>query len=227
MKLSSRLLKISGFIPKCECIADIGTDHGLVPIYALLNKICNRAIASDVKKGPLDAARKNIELYRLSDKIELRLGSGLEVLKKDEADVIVIAGMGGHTISNLLNTKEEIAKSAKYLILQPTQYPEVLRRYIVNYGYKILDEELVKDDNKYYHIIKASRGQEIPYSSDAIYYIGQKIIQKRHPLLKEYLTYYINKLYCIIKKLDPISQENRYKEIEKMIKEFEDVIKCL
>lgn len=227
MKLSNRLENIAKFIPRCKCIADIGTDHGLIPIYAVLNEICDKAIASDIKKGPLQAAKKNIEYYGLLDKIELRLGSGLEVLKLGEADVIIIAGMGGHTISNLLEAKEKIAKEAEFLILQPTQHPEVLRRYLVNFGFKILDEELVKDDNKYYHIIKASKGEEIPYKNEAIYYLGLRLIEKKHYLLKEYIAFNLNKLYNISRKLDYKIQTDRYKEVNELIKEFEDVMKCL
>ncbi|QCX32391.1 SAM-dependent methyltransferase [Caloramator sp. E03] len=227
MKLSNRLDNIARFIPNCKCIADIGTDHGLIPIYAVLNGICDKAIASDIKKGPLQAAKKNIEYYGLLDKIELRLGSGLEVLKLGEANVIVIAGMGGYTISNLLEAEEKIAKEAEFLILQPTQHPEALRRYLVNFGFKILDEELVKDDNKYYHIIKTSKGEEPPYKNEAIYYLGLRLIEKKHYLLREYLTFNLKKLYNVSEKLDPNTQMDRYKEVHELIKGFEDVMKCL
>lgn len=227
MKLSNRLNSIVNMIPKCNCLSDIGTDHGFIPIYTVLNNICERAIASDIKEGPLKTAKKNIEYYELQDKIELRKGSGLKVLRKDEADVIVIAGMGGYTISSLLDEKIETAKSAKYLIFQPAKYPEVLRKYLSTSGFKIYDEDLVKEDNKYYHIIKAAEGIENPYEREADYYLGLKLIEKRHPLLKDYIKYKIEEFNKILKELSIENQSTRYLEVQNLIKEFEDVMKCL
>ncbi|SKA86051.1 tRNA (adenine22-N1)-methyltransferase [Caloramator quimbayensis] len=227
MKLSSRLSSIVNMIPKCNCLSDIGTDHGFIPIYTVLNDICERAIASDIKEGPLKTAKKNIEYYGLQEKIELRKGSGLKVLKKGEADVIVIAGMGGYTISSLIDEGIEIAKSAEHIIFQPAKYPEVLRKYLLSSGFKIYDEELVKEDNKYYHIIRASEGIMNTYEREADYYIGLKLIEKRHPLLKDYIDFKIEEFNKILKELSIENQNSRYIEVKNLIKEFEDVIKCL
>ncbi|MCX7883875.1 MAG: class I SAM-dependent methyltransferase [Caloramator sp.] len=227
MKLSERLNGIVNMIPECRCLADIGTDHGFIPIYTVMNNICDRAIASDIKEGPLKVAKKNIELYGLIDKIELRKGSGLKVLRKDEADIIVIAGMGGYTISSLIDDEIEKAKSVKYLILQPAKYPEVLRKYLFASGFKIYDEDLVKDDNKYYHIIKVTEGLNNLYEKEADYYLGLKLIEKRHPLLKDYINFKIKEFNKILKELSLENQSKRYNEVQNLIKEFEDVMKCL
>ena len=102
MILTPRLQLIYDIIPQCNTVADIGTDHGYIPISAVSKGICKYALAMDVNQGPLDAARKNTVKYGVADKVETRLSNGLENLQKGEADVIVIAGMGGPLIGEII-----------------------------------------------------------------------------------------------------------------------------
>ena len=113
-------------------LADIGTDHGYVPLIALERGICNKAIACDINKDPLDKARLNAILEGIGDELEFRLGGGFEPLKVSEANEVVIAGMGGNLIRDILEADLEKVKSAEYLILVPAQNPEVLRAYLVS-----------------------------------------------------------------------------------------------
>jgi tRNA (adenine22-N1)-methyltransferase len=227
MNLSERLISIAKFIPKCRCLADIGTDHGYIPIYILLNNISEKAIAGDIKKGPVAIAKKNISSYKLEDKIETRIGSGLSVLKKSEADVILIAGMGGNLIADIIEEHLDIASAADCLILQPVQYPEVLRKYLSKANFVILDEELANEGNKYYHIIKAKKGIGNEYEKEVYYYTGLSLIKKRHPLLIKYLNHKIHRINIIIKELLNSNNIERRNELVKLKDEFEEVVKWL
>lgn len=149
--ISKRLNKISSHI-KGKRMADIGTDHGLVPIFLIENKIVDYAIAADISKPSLQKAidlakEKNIEL-------DARLGDGMEVLKpEDGIETVVIAGMGGVLIGEILSASE-ISKNVR-LILQPMQGARELRKYLFENGYEIVDEDVVFEDDRYFEIIVA------------------------------------------------------------------------
>ena len=108
MQLEGRLKLIAELVPECEVLADVGTDHGYIPIYCVQNGMCNRAIAMDVNPLPLDRADAHIKKYDLDKFISTRLSDGVQQLSPDEADVIVIAGMGGQLIMNILDAGADI-----------------------------------------------------------------------------------------------------------------------
>ena len=162
--LNPRLFKIASLLEPCRCLADIGTDHGYIPIYALENGICERAIASDINAGPLARAREHAEQTNLTDKLELRLGGGLSTLDVGEADTIVIAGMGGLLIAEILENSPEIVKGAITLILQPMTAQAELRDYLSKGGYTLQKEYLVNEDEKIYNIFKVTVGGETHYT---------------------------------------------------------------
>ena len=153
MKLTDRLLKIANLVTKGKKIADIGTDHGYIPVYLLNKGYIDFAILADVNKGPLENAKSEVIHNNLTDKVDLRLGSGIEVLNENEVDEVIIAGMGGILISELLEAKKSVAHNLDKLILQPMQAQDELRKYLLNNGYEILDEVLVKEDFRIYEII--------------------------------------------------------------------------
>jgi tRNA (adenine22-N1)-methyltransferase len=214
-------------IPTCNCLADIGTDHGFIPIHSIINNITSHAIASDINIGPIRIAEININKYNLADKIQTRVGPGLSTLKENEADVIVIAGMGGILISEIIEAHIDIAREAKWLILQPVQYPEVLRKFLLETGFNIVDEDIVKDENKYYHIIKAENKKSQKYANEAFYYTGTKLIEKGNPLIKEYIVFKIDTFNNILSNLSPTEQHSRYEELVSLKKDFEEVLDCL
>jgi tRNA (adenine22-N1)-methyltransferase len=233
MNLSDRLLCISDFLPECNCIADIGTDHGYIPIHAIQTGKCKHAIASDIKKGPILVARKNISVYGLEKEIETRVGPGLSTLKKGEADVILVAGMGGNMIADILEDDLELATDARILIMQPVQYPEELRKYLFLHEYDIIDEELSKEDNKYYHIIKATKSKNFnkhnyeAYNKEVFYYIGIELMRKKHPLLLDYVNFKIKRLNIILKELVNSENIERKNELSMLMSQFEEVKACL
>lgn len=162
--LNPRLFKIASLLKPCRCLADIGTDHGYIPIFALFNGICRRAIASDINPGPLDRAREHAQQMCLEDKIGLRLGGGLSTLQAGEADTIVIAGMGGLLIAEILENSPEIVKGAHRLILQPMTAQTELRQYLARGGYTLDKEYLVAEDEKIYNIFDVYVGGETHYT---------------------------------------------------------------
>lgn len=200
MELSNRLKAIASYVDKCNVVADIGTDHGYIPIYLLKKKVCAKAIASDINKGPLEKAKLNISFENLSDKIKCLLGPGLAPLKKGEVNGVIIAGMGGNLIRDILVSDIEKIKLYDFLILQPAQNPEVLREYLYNNGYQILDEDLIKDEGKYYELFKVKYEEMNKVSiKDSIgYEISPILKSKNHPLIKEYMENKIRKYSNIL-----------------------------
>ena len=159
MKLSERLIKITEYVKDAAVVADIGTDHGYVPVYCVEGGLCQRAIACDINEGPLNAARENIHAHNLSDCIVTRLSDGLDGLEKGEADVIVIAGMGGFLIRDILMSGADKITDTTRLILQPMVAVAELREYLKESGFEIEDEKLAREDEKFYNILSVKKGR--------------------------------------------------------------------
>lgn len=156
--LTERLQKIADCI-NARVLADIGTDHGYIPIYCVERGKCESALACDVNEGPLQAADANISVYGLTDKIETRLSDGLEALSPMEADTIVIAGMGGFLIRDILIRGADKIGDDTTLILQPMVAVPELREYLYTNGYEIYDEKLAREGDKFYNILCVRRGK--------------------------------------------------------------------
>lgn len=184
VKLTPRLQCVADCIKKCNLLADIGTDHAYIPIYSIQNNIAAKAIAGDVVKGPLNIATDNIMSHGLGDKITPVLANGLAAA--ENADVIVIAGMGGKLICEILDENLKIAKSADYIIIQPMTCSYELRRYLHENGFEISDEKLTREEDKIYNIMVVKSGIE-KYEDDFYYHIGKKLFEKNDKLLSEYI----------------------------------------
>lgn len=166
LELSPRLGAIAGLVPDgCGCLADIGTDHGYVPVSLLLEGKIRRAVAADIGPLPLDHARRTAEQYGVTEKLDFRLGDGLSVLEPGEAEVIVIAGMGGDAIAEIL-AAAPWSRAGPLLLLQPMSKAETLRPFLPENGYAVLGERLVQDKGVLYPILTV-RGGEMPPVSDA------------------------------------------------------------
>lgn len=229
MEISNRLKCVASMIDKCNSIADIGTDHGYLPIYLIENAVCDTAIASDIKKGPLNKAKINIKKYNMEEKIQCRLGAGLNTIKENEVDSAVISGMGGNLISDIIDNDLEVFKSLKYAVLQPVQNPEVLRKYLYGKGFNIIDEELCIDENKYYEIIKVEYNNNVVIKDDIYYEISEKLIEKKHPLIRQYIEYKINKNRHIIDNID-LCNSNAIKRKEELVYKnhiLKELLSCL
>jgi len=198
MKLNKRLKMIADQIPYCGILTDVGTDHAYIPIYAAKNEICRKALALDLREGPLRIAEKNIKKHGLIDRIETRIGNGLEPVRLDECDVIVIAGMGGFLIKEILSASMEKAKKANLLMLQPNNAVEALRQWLYENGFDIEHEHLTMDSGKLYVAIQ-SRWTGQPVKKDEFtYYIGEKIFEGNEEYIQKYLKKKLGELEVII-----------------------------
>ncbi len=155
INLSERLLSVAGLAGSCKTVADVGTDHGYIPVYLVLSKKAERAIAMDVNQGPLRRAKEHILQYGLEKQIETRLSDGCSALRPGEADVIVIAGMGGALMQRILAQGKETAQSAGKLVLQPQSEVMAFRQFLAAGGYRITAEDMVLEEGKYYPVIAA------------------------------------------------------------------------
>lgn len=228
MQLSTRLQALAACIPEASRLIDVGTDHAYIPIYLMKHKIIEACIATDIHQGPLEKAKTNMAIHQISG-IDLRLIDGLSGIAPGEGDVILIAGMGGYLIVNILKNNLSLVKTAKKIILQPQQDISEVRRFLHTVGLKIEDEQLVKEDDKYYVIIIAVLGNE-SYDKEYEYEYGKRLIAKGEFLFKEYLITKQKKhreIYEHIKAIDSEYARRRKKELEKMIKMQEEVIQCI
>lgn len=225
MKLTNRLACIASKVPQNSIVADIGTDHAYIPVFIVENKISKKVIASDVNKGPLEKAQKHIKANGFEEYIETRLGSGLKILRPGEADTIIVAGMGGMLIREILDQSKEVLDTINTLILQPMMAQDVLREWLCRNNFTIVDESLAREGDKIYTIIVAKLGYE---EVDEIYSdIGKRLVEKNDPLLRQYLQQKINELKNILTKLSGQETSNvveRKRECEKKLKWYEGLL---
>lgn len=156
--LSERLRTVAGMVTVGNVVCDVGCDHGFVPIYLVQQGISPRVVAMDLREGPLCAAREHVAAYGLEGQIATRLSDGLHNYKKNEADTLICAGMGGGLMMRILAKDRGKTDSFHELILQPQSEVEKFRRFLRESGYRILDEEMVEEDGKFYQAIRAAAG---------------------------------------------------------------------
>ena len=192
-QLKNRLYTVSTLVPNGARVADIGCDHGHLPIYLIREGISPFCIASDIKEKPLESARANIKKVGLD--IETRLGAGLSTIGDGEVDCITIAGMGGEVISSILEDAPWVKNDRYTLILQPMTSADALRRYLRENGFSIEKEIACTDSGKIYTVIKAVFSGEFSMEDDAFYRIGKLDAEDETARL------YIEKQMKIVEKL--------------------------
>lgn len=185
MKISDRLKELSTFVDENDKLIDIGCDHALLDIY-LCDEYKNlKVIASDVHEGALKSAEKNIEKFKMNDRIDLRLGDGLTIVNADEIDTVLIAGMGFNTIKRILSNDTKMTNVKKIVIQSNTDVVK-LRKFVIKLGFKITRELLVKDNDIIYTIIEFKPGSE-KYSYEEIYF-GPRILDNKDDIFYEYYS---------------------------------------
>lgn len=229
MELSKRLKRIAEHVDKCESIADIGTDHGYIPIYLVKEGICEKAIASDINKGPIEKAKVNVTFEGVSDKVKCLLGPGLNPLKVGEVNGVILAGMGGNLTRDILLADMPKVKKYDFLILQPAQNPEVLREFLYKNNYKILDEDLIKDEGRFYELFKVKydeTSEKLIFEDELDYEISPLLRKKEHPLFKEFIEEKINKCETILNfiKDDTEAARKRKADLEEKVNKLKGMI---
>ena len=186
MQLSIRLAAVSELAKNANRLADIGTDHGYVPIFLMLQGRLQHAIAMDINRGPLLRAQEHIRQYHLEDRIETRLSDGAKELRPNEVDTVVIAGMGGPLMIKILTEGAANLSGVKTFVLQPQSELELFRRFLHQQEYSIVEEAMVKDEGKYYPMMKVVRGRQEAWE-DFEYCYGKFLIEQQNPCLLEFL----------------------------------------
>ena len=208
--LSLRLETIASLVPNGARVCDIGTDHGYLSIYLKNNNIAKSVIATDLNQKPLLSAQKNINESGVLG-IELRLGGGLSPINPNEVDTVIIAGMGGEVISNILNDCDWIKDSNLTLILQPTTSADTLRRFLCGNGFEINSETPVSENRKLYSVMVAKFTGNIKTYPEHFYYIGMLNLKSESGLL--YIQKQQKILFKCINSLEKIpSKQEEYKK---------------
>lgn len=209
IKLSKRMNAVANMVTPGNILADIGTDHGYVPIALVQQGKIPHAIAMDINKGPLERAREHIAMCELQDYIETRLSDGVEALSVGEADTILIAGMGGELVIHILNAGIDVCRQAKELILQPQSELARVRQYLREHMFQIIDEDMIIEDGKYYPMMKV-----VPVDEDNFWRFlpedtilpcdsyGPLLLKNGNPSLRKYLVKQHKQLNKILKELE-------------------------
>lgn len=187
MKLSKRLQTIADFVKKNSVVADIGTDHAHIPIYLIENNIIDKAYACDINKGPLEKAKENIANFGVSKNIVLRLSNGLDKMSNKEVDTIIIAGMGGELIIDILNRGKVFFDKKNTFILSPHTKVDEVRDYLIRNGFKIIKEDMCIDEGKFYTVMEVRYTENTVMYSEAELLYGKYLIENKHPVLLRFL----------------------------------------
>ncbi|MDH2335415.1 tRNA (adenine(22)-N(1))-methyltransferase [Clostridium perfringens] len=229
MELSKRLKRIAEHVDKCESVADIGTDHGYIPIYLVKEGICKKAIASDINKGPIEKAKVNVAFEGVSDKVKCLLGPGLNPLKVGDVNGVILAGMGGNLTRDILLADMDKVKKYDFIILQPAQNPEVLREFLYKNDYEIIDEDLIKDEGRFYELFKVKynkNSEKLVFEDELEYEVSPLLKEKGHPLFKEFIEEKINRCETILSfiKEDTEAAKKRKSDLEEKINKLKGML---
>ena len=227
MELSKRLQAIADMVPVGSRVADVGCDHGFLSIYLYEKGICPKVYAMDVREGPLMRAKEHVAEYGYGDYIECRLSDGLKELETGEANVLVCAGMGGRLMAKILGDSLRKVSLMDWLILQPQSDLAFFRRFLKDNRFVFQEENMVKEDGKFYpmmrvmHGVGAWYGCEFPERIQDAY--GPILLADRHPVLEEYLRTVYQRNEGILAGLGDANRDRR----EELLKEQADIRYCL
>ena len=222
--LDPRLKRCADMVRDGAKIVDVGTDHAYLPIWLVKSGVASSAIAADLREGPLDNAKINIEKYGVTERVKTILSNGLEKINPDEADDIIIAGMGGELISNIIENATWLKNENKHLILQPMSCAEHLRRFLAKNNFKIVQETAVQADNHIYSVMSVK------------YHVGQILLNNLYPYIgllgenidqfsKIYIQKQVYHLENKIKGLEISQKHKELKELSQIVNELNELIK--
>ena len=218
MKLSRRLETIASFVPEGSAVADIGTDHGYIPIHLVQEGKAKHAIAMDVRKGPLLRAQAHIHEAGLEAHVEVRLSDGLLKLEQNEADCVVIAGMGGELIIHILEEGRGLWEGIPHWVLSPHSELDKVRRFLEEQEFFIERETMIKEEGKFYTVMGINRTNKAGEKDEReiSYRYGGSLIESKDPVLKEYLKKEEEQLEQIMSGLSESQTEAAVRRMEEL-----------
>ena len=222
IELSKRMQSVADMIQPCDAVGDIGCDHAFVSIYLVEQLRAKRVIASDVRRGPIAIAKRNIEAMNLSDQIEIRMGDGLDTIVPGEVNAVVLAGMGGMLMIDILERGEEVVTRCDQLVLQPQSDIEKVRRYLAEKGYHLADEQMLIDAGKYYNLLDVRVHEMVQkdeydcskLADDWCYMYGGSLLRKKDPVLRSWLVKRRDTTAGLINSLSGKNTENAAKRLK-------------
>lgn len=229
--LSKRLHALADMVTPGNTVADVGCDHGFLSIYLVQNHVSPRVLAMDVRSGPLLAATTHVQEYGLTEYISTRLSDGIQKMEIGECETLVIAGMGGRLMTRILSEDVKKTGSFREMILQPQSEIPQFRKFLRESGYAIVDENMICEDGKFYFMMKvlpggSAQGRE---ETDPMYdAYGKLLIEKKHPLLYEFLMLQKKQLQQIEETLIQNPKDkalNRLQDIRQELKLVERALK--
>lgn len=226
MSFGSRLNTIGKWVPKGRKIVDVGTDHAYLPVLLAQEGKITSAIAVDIAEGPCAAAKRTVDLYGLGNMIEVRCGDGLSVVAPGEADIAVIAGMGGATMIDILKKSSFVVAGMEFLVLQPMNGAELLRAWLLQHNWHLHAEDLIQEGDKLYQVIVVKKGHDEKLMDDIYYEIGPLLLASHHPLLLQHITRLIDKYKNLLAAMEhsaSAKQSEKYQEFLRRKNKLEEL----
>lgn len=215
IKLSGRLEAVASFLPRGAFFADIGSDHAYLPCFVCLHDETAHAIAGEVNKGPYQRAQENVRTQQLSNVVDVRLGNGLQVVEKDEITEVVIAGMGGFLITDILQNGSEKLRQVKRIITQPNVDARNVRRWFTNNDFTITNETIVQEKEHFYEIIVADKGRNGIVSPSSLeekhFLFGPLLMEAKSPAFYKKWKFEQVKRQSVLKQLKQAAGKNSEK----------------
>ncbi|MGN1194822.1 MAG: class I SAM-dependent methyltransferase [Acutalibacteraceae bacterium] len=218
IKLDKRLSCVASLVKKCECVIDVGTDHAYLPSFAVQKGICDTALACDVKTGPLENAKETVKSFGLENKIKTVLSDGLDSVKPRKNCCVVLAGMGGILISELLQRAKWLSDESVQIVLQPMSHAEYVRKFLYENGFEITEEKTADDGKHCYLALSAVyTGEKTDYTNAQLYYGKLFEIQDGTAYI------YLKRQYDRLKKrYNAICKDEKYEHERVMLKTIID-----
>ncbi len=214
--LSERMLRTAAMVSRGNRTADVGCDHAYTSVYLVEQGIAPRVVAMDVNAGPLARAKENVTRFGFEEQISLRLSDGLAKLEPGEVDTILIAGMGGPLMERILSAMPEVVAQAKELVLQPQSEVASLRQFLHANGFRIMREDALFEDGKYYVILRAEHGTEEAWTEEEYLY-GKCFGRETYPVVREYLSEERRKIKEVLEGLAGAGTEKAGKREEELL----------
>lgn len=226
LKISKRLVAVADIIEKGSTVADIGTDHGYLPIYLVKKNISPKVVAMDVRRGPLEKAKANVEAFGVKDAITLRISDGLTGLE-EKVDAVTICGMGGKLISRILSDSMEKLKTIRQIIVSPQSEVSQFREFLRDNGIVVVQEKMIFDEGKYYFIMDCRLGKEEKVKDDLLSNtfdrFGRLLLQGQDATLKQFLIKEKTKLLALRSNVSNCASE----AVENRLCEIDYELKCI
>lgn len=222
--LSARMQAVADMVTSGNRVADVGCDHGYVSIYLVQQGRSEHVIAMDINKGPLERAGRHVKEAGLLSYISLRLSDGLANLKAGEADTLICAGMGGRLMWRILSREPKKTASFQELVLQPQSEIAEFRFFLTDAGYQIVSEDMIREEGKFYPVIRAVKGGGGKLSGEEARF-GPVLLETKHPILKKYLEEQWGKLCGLEKELALAGEGKRLEQRRTEIQNEKNYVK--